>query len=96
MLNIIKQHKGKLFISFIGLNYIALRAGFYGKNEYNFHNTECKEYIGIRNDNFLLFNLTCHWLDYPHTYYGPFKNFSFIPIIINHYDENDNLIKTYN
>ena len=92
MLNIIKQHKGKLFI---GLNYIALRSGLYGISEYSFHERSYDRYIGIHYYNFWFFNKISYWIDDPALCFGPFSHYSLRPMVINHYDKDNNLIKVY-
>ena len=92
MLNIIKQHKGKLFI---GLNYIALRSGLYGTCERDLHDKNLDEYMITGNYNFWLFNKISFWIDNPAICCGPFSHYSLRPMAINHYDTNGELIKTY-
>jgi len=36
-----------------------------------------------------------YWIDDPAVCYGPFRNYSLCPIIINHYNNEHKLIKTY-
>ena len=92
MFNIIRQHKGKLFI---GLNYIALRSGLYGSCVYDLHDENLDEYMGVHNYNFWLFNKISYWIDDQVICCGPFSHYSLKPMSINHYDKDNNLIKTY-
>jgi len=82
---------------FIGMNlfYCALRYGLYCNSIYDLYDDRSHKHVAISNYNFWLFNMMSYWIDDPAVCYGPFRNYSLCPIIINHYNNEHKLIKTY-